>query len=1072
MTISSIKSGYNPHKPPVPTNSTYWWSIDLTSNTYSCSDSFLEICGLESANFNQRDFMLLIHPDQRNRIQICTQTFHDGYTFNENFQILTKFGYRWVNSVLNLVTTSDNGKLMALGHIEFLSDSQVMISADREAQCRLKELIGRYTAVSESLMKLLHQPDVATVIGGVLHDLLDEFKGDRAYIFEYNFDQQTQSCVYEVVRDTVNAEIQDLQNIPMASTVLWTQRLLHENKPIIYDNINELEAIAYEEYNMLRVQNIQSIMVVPLNTKNGVGGYFGIDMVSNRHNWSPTDQEWFQSLANVISLCVELKKSEEIAQREREHYRQLYENMPIGFIRLRVIYDKDGHPIDYIHEEMNSVALNLLQMSSDMIVGKLSTEVNPLIDVSRLSMLDNLIKTRGMVRSKETAVIENRYFDYTIYSVENQEVVVLIQDNTDSIVVTRALRKSEETLQNIYQNIPVGIEIYDKDGVLLSLNDVEQEIFGFENKEDVLGINLFDNPNVPPSFLDDLRNNKAAWCDFYYQFDKLNQYYISGCQGKKHIVLKGTVLLDADNNVENYLLIVLDNTDTLQANHKIKEFEVLFNSIAQFSDVGLCQWNPFDRTIFGTDQWYTNLSYPTQTVHEIIDAYSMAHPDDKARMEHHFREIVAGNISSIREEIRIQANDGWKWLRCNYKVSDFRPEDNNVEIIGINIDITELKNTELKLIEAKFKAEESDRVKSAFLANMSHEIRTPLNAIVGFSDLLVDCIELDERKQYISIIRQNNDLLLQLISDILDISKIESEMVDVKFEHIDVHNLCKEIVYAQSAKNTDQVQLVFDNSLGECFITSDKNRLIQVLSNLVGNSFKFTKKGTVNLGYLFESDRVHFYVRDTGIGISEEQLPTIFTRFVKLNSFIPGTGLGLPICKSLVEKLGGQIQVESEFGTGTCVRFWLPCRSLNSIEKNPSIKIEPESEINTQTAKVNVKKPLVLVAEDTDSNYLLLSTILKRNYDLLRAKNGIEAVDLYAIHRPQLVLMDMKMPIMSGVQATQRIKELDPSATIVMLTAFAYDDDRRQALEAGCVDFMTKPIHPVKLKEMLAAKIK
>ena len=248
------------------------------------------------------------------------------------------------------------------------------------------------------------------------------------------------------------------------------------------------------------------------------------------------------------------------------------------------------------------------------------------------------------------------------------------------------------------------------------------------------------------------------------------------------------------------------------------------------------------------------------------------------------------------------------------------PEENEIEIIGINYDITELKETEAELIQARDKAEMMDRLKSAFLANMSHEIRTPLNAIVGFSDLLVETEELSERQEYIKIVRENNDLLLQLISDILDLSKIEAGTFEFTNGDVDVNLLCEDIVRSMGMKAKEEVELVLDNHLPVCHVISDRNRIHQVISNFVNNAMKFTSEGSIHVGYKLKDGELEFYVEDTGIGIEKEQLPHIFERFVKLNSFVHGTGLGLSICQSIVEQLGGRIGVDSEKGKGS--RFW------------------------------------------------------------------------------------------------------------------------------------------------------
>ena len=308
---------------------------------------------------------------------------------------------------------------------------------------------------------------------------------------------------------------------------------------------------------------------------------------------------------------------------------------------------------------------------------------------------------------------------------------------------------------------------------------------------------------------------------------------------------------------------------------------------------------------------------------EVVGVYNKMHPEDRKRILDFYEEVKKGNAKNFKEEMRVRrpgTKDKWNWVRMNVVVTTYKPEENEIEIIGINYDITELKETEKELIQARDKAETMDRLKSAFLANMSHEIRTPLNAIVGFSDLLVDAEDLDERKEYIKIVRENNDLLLQLISDILDLSKIEAGTFEFTNGDVDVNMMCEDIVLSMQMKVKGDVKLIFDTNLPHYHIMSDRNRLHQVISNFVNNAIKFTSEGSICVGYELKGEELEFYVKDTGVGIDKQHQNSVFERFVKLDSFVHGTGLGLSICQSIVEQLGGKIGVDSELGKGS--RFW------------------------------------------------------------------------------------------------------------------------------------------------------
>ena len=505
------------------------------------------------------------------------------------------------------------------------------------------------------------------------------------------------------------------------------------------------------------------------------------------------------------------------------------------------------------------------------------------------------------------------------------------QDGPHMASAYQALQNSERILHNIYKNIPVGIELYNKDGLLIDLNKKELEMFHIASKEDVLGVNLFENPLLPEEIKQKLRNNEDADFTFCYEFSKINGYYQSqNSGGSIDLTTKVTTLYDHNHEPINYLVINVDKTENTIAYNKIQEFKNFFDLVGDYAKVGYAHFDALSRDGYALSSWYRNVGEKEGTpLPEIIGIHSHFHPEDRAVMLDFLDKVIKGESSKLCRDMRIRRADGnYTWTRVNVLVRNYLPQDNIIEMLCINFDITQLKETERMLIQAKEKAEESDRLKSAFLANMSHEIRTPLNAIVGFSGLLVDTEDMEERCEYIKIVQENNDLLLQLISDILDLSKIEAGTFEFTYGETDVNMLCEDIVRSSQIKVPQGVELVFDPHPSDCTVISDRNRLHQVISNFVNNALKFTSSGSIHVGYEKKEEGVEFYVSDTGIGISKEQLTHIFERFVKLNSFIHGTGLGLSICKSIVEQLGGVIGVGSEEGKGS--RFWFTIPYINS----------------------------------------------------------------------------------------------------------------------------------------------
>ena len=487
----------------------------------------------------------------------------------------------------------------------------------------------------------------------------------------------------------------------------------------------------------------------------------------------------------------------------------------------------------------------------------------------------------------------------------------------------QALQNSERILHNIYKNLPVGIELYDKDGQMVDLNKKDMEMFRISNKEDILGVNIFENPILPEEIKQKIKDNENADFTFRYDFSKINKYYQpNSTTGFIDLTTKVTTLYDHNHEPINYLLINVDKTEDTIAYNKIQEFESFFDLVGDYAKVGYAHFDALSRDGYALRSWYRNVGEEEGTpLPEIIGIHSHFHPEDRAVMIDFLDKVIKGESSKLSRDVRIRRADGnYTWTRVNVLVRNYQPQDNIIEMLCINFDITELKETERMLIGAKEKAEEADRLKSAFLANMSHEIRIPLNAIVGFSSLLEEAEDAEEKHLYATIIEENNKLLLQLISDILDLSKIEAGTFDIIPEQVDAQQLCNELLQSMQVRATEQVEILLAPELPELTFTSDKNRLYQVLLNFVTNALKFTSEGSIVIDYRINGNEVRFSVQDTGMGIEPEKQEAIFTRFVKLNNFIAGTGLGLPICQSIVTQLGGKIGVESEPGKGSC--FW------------------------------------------------------------------------------------------------------------------------------------------------------
>ena len=582
----------------------------------------------------------------------------------------------------------------------------------------------------------------------------------------------------------------------------------------------------------------------------------------------------------------------------------------------------------------------------------------------------------------------------------------------------------------------------------------------FFRKEDVVGKKASEIfPESMPEFLHftkmSLAENKAI--TFPYYFKQIDTFY--------DVVLKGT----HHNNIVD--IFCLDSTELHKAQQKLSATN---NKLAMALDVANIvpwKWDLRSKTILCDINRPIELSTNDKDVNEeqlaVPDSqyFSKIFKEDRKRVEKAYDDLIEGRSDKVREEYRVinvQNNiHRIEWVEAQAAVETRDENGKPLTLVGSSLVITTRKKMEMELTTARDRAEESNRLKSAFLANMSHEIRTPLNAIVGFSGILASTDEEEEKQEYVSIIENNNTLLLQLISDILDLSKIEAGTLEFQYSNIDLNKMLNELTSSLQLKiKSEKVQLTCHPAEENCFIHTEKNRLSQLLINLISNAIKFTTEGYIRFGYELRGKEIYFYVSDTGCGIPKDKQKSIFGRFVKLNSFEQGTGLGLSICQTLVEHMGGTIGVDSEEGKGSTFWFTLPYKAAIAVEE--SIKKE-----EIQPISIEKNKFTILIAEDNESNYKLFASILKGEYQLIHAWDGQEAVEMFKQYNPQIILMDINMPVMDGYEATKEIRKYSAKVPIIAITAFAYASDEQRVMESGFDGYMPKPINARLLKAQL-----
>ena len=645
---------------------------------------------------------------------------------------------------------------------------------------------------------------------------------------------------------------------------------------------------------------------------------------------------------------------------------------------------------------------------------------------------------------------------------------------------------ADNLLHDIFNDLSVGLELYDKDGIMIDVNYSRLRSMGIKDKKDILGYNLFNYTSFSDEIREQIRKGETVRFVAKYDFDALRHLFPTCLSGTRFFEITVSFVHNEKSEITNYMVITQDVTERIlwqnkydnlyeeavrskkelleseqRMIHLIRQNELVLNNInsglAYIANDYIVQWENISLCS-------KSLSYEAYKKGEpcYLTAHNRNAPCENCVMQ---RARKSGQVESIL------FNLDNKHVIEVFATPIFN-EQGDVDGVVIRVDdVTERQHMIGELEKARSRAEQSDRLKSAFLANMSHEIRTPLNAIVGFSDLLMVTEDKEEKEEFIQIINANNELLLKLINDILDLSKIEAGSVELKYEDFDLAVYFNELAAAMHRRVVNpQVRLVAMNPYESCIVRLDKNRLAQILTNFVTNAIKYTCEGMIEMGYEKINGSIHLYVRDTGIGIPEDKKDKVFQRFEKLDEFAQGTGLGLSICKAIVEAFKGEIGFESEFDKGSL--FWavLPCQ-FESVDSGLYIsrqrlgrEVEKEEPHASEEMKSSKR---VLVVEDIQSNFFLVSSILKNKFQLLHAPNGLKAVEIVRTQPVDLILMDMKMPVMDGRTATSEIRKFNTEIPIIALTAHAFDADRVAALKAGCDDYLVKPINGAKLMQTL-----
>jgi PAS domain S-box-containing protein len=760
----------------------------------------------------------------------------------------------------------------------------------------------------------------------------------------------------------------------------------------------------------------------------------------------------------VVELTILNKKlllANEQENIAKEKYIELYDFAPTGYFTL----NREGKIIELNLFTSHILNKELSFLKDHWFGNFVSDKTKPVFN----HFIEQVFKSKTK-ESCDLMLLTDSGFPKYVYLIglvtnNSEQCLITINDITDRKQAENALRESEKRFKAIFDQAPIAIALVDTEGHTIITNLHLSDMVGYSNGE----------------------LSKMKFTDFTYhedvdkdmnQFIDLTEGRISNYSMEKRFVHKNgnlvwvnlfvTIIHDENAISKKIIGMAVDITERKQTELALKESEEKSRSIMENSADAIFVTNQNGKYIYTNKEVTAMLGYTTEEMKSKTIA-DITNPDKQAEIFKIFTQVLNGGKGFT--EIELLRKEG------NYITTDLNaallPDGT---VYGSCRDITERKRTELELINAKDKAEESDRLKSAFLTNMSHEIRTPMNGILGFAELLKEPnLTIDEQQDYILTMQISGARMLNTINSIVDISKIESGLIGIDIKETNLNEKIEFIYkFFKPEVEIKKLQFLFKNGLptNEAIIKTDNGKVYGILTNLVRNAIKFTYDGSIEFGYKKKGEYLEFYVKDTGIGIPKSQQEIIFERFRQGSEShdrgYEGSGLGLSISKSYVEMLGGRIWMESVEGFGSTFYFTIPYIAVS--EEKPTIE-----NISLVPNEVQLKNLKILIVEDDEISYSLLSiTVQKISKEVLHVITGVQAVEACR-NNPDLdlILMDIRMPQMNGLEATQQIRQFNTEVIIIAQTAYGFSGDREKAIEAGCNDYISKPINKTLLYELI-----
>lgn len=633
-------------------------------------------------------------------------------------------------------------------------------------------------------------------------------------------------------------------------------------------------------------------------------------------------------------------------------------------------------------------------------------------------------------------------------------ILLVIRTIKEKKRILQQLEKYSESSRKytiIYKNIPIGLGIFNNEGIFKDANPEFMRVIKILLPDFKLSskFNIFHSKLITSDVITTLAKKNMAQNTLTTNSENQKMSY-------------RLIFHSIEQGKEKQLLILIyDITQPVNERERMDRLNSVFTKALSESRLGVAEIDLISGKLTATDGWYKGLNVLKESSLEKCLVHVAQ--EDKENIFKFIEKAVCSNAIKTTEDVRVLHLDtSCHWIKLILRIKECDIENKKLICSAVLVDIDARKQKEEQLKEAYMKIVMSNRIKNSFISNMNHEIRTPLNAIVGFSELLIESQDADEQKELLKYLEENNENFLKLITDIVDMSKIESGSVRCTMSEIDLNELLGEVIKSAGEQvNSKNVKILFPHQ-DNCIVYSDKERLQQVVGIFFSNAVKYTEKGSIELGYKVLQKKVQLYVKDTGCGIADDKKEKLFNRFVKLESQYMGLGLGLPMANSIIKLLDGSIGFESTENQGST--FWciIPSEYIGSDKE-----IGITGKLENATMHIGGHLKTMLIAEDNENNFQLLNFILKGKFKIIHAVNGEKAVELYKEHNPDIILMDIKMPVMDGYQATAAIRELSLEVPIIAVTAYAFNKDREKIMDNHFTSFIAKPVRENELMDTI-----